>query len=80
MLNLEETDWMQDAICRGHGDLFFAPAGERAGARERREQQAFAMCNQCPVKVPCGEAGRSGSMNEDHEPEYGIWGSLQTRI
>jgi hypothetical protein len=34
------TNWMDEAACRGHPDLFFAPRAERPPARVRREAHA----------------------------------------
>jgi hypothetical protein len=47
-------DWMDQAACKGQGHLFFAPAGERPGARDRRQAEAFALCKVCPVADRCG--------------------------
>jgi len=54
--------WHQHAACRGMGtDLFFPTSGESCTA-------AVAVCNRCPVRLDCREAG----LTELH----GIWGGL----
>ena len=51
----ERPDWWQDAACRGLGlFLFFgAETDETVAERRRREMQAKAVCQKCPVKVEC---------------------------
>lgn len=63
---LTNTDWITTAACRGNSDLFFAPAGERAGRRAIREAAALTICATCPVRAECGDAGA--------DEEFGIWG------
>ena len=58
---------LQHAPCRGHNDLFFAPAGERPEAREVRETVARAFCAVCSVALLCRTWAR------EHR-EYGFWG------
>jgi WhiB family redox-sensing transcriptional regulator len=58
---------MDDAGCRGHPDLFFAPHAERPQARVRRETHARRLCSACPVAGPCKEFARRNR-------EYGFWG------
>lgn len=49
-------DWHNRAACRGADlRLFFAPDGERAPERERREKKAKAICRECPVRTECLE-------------------------
>lgn len=60
------TEWIARAACSGQTELFFAPAGERAGKRAVREAQALTICAVCPVRVECGIAGA--------DEEHGIWG------
>ena len=62
-------DWMERGICRGDGDLFFPPRGERPQARERREAQARVVCRRCPVLLPCRWYARL-------HREYGFWGGV----
>ena len=62
-----QQTWMVDAACAGCIELFFPPAGEREGARLRREDKAGAVCATCPVLEQCRSyARRSG--------ELGFWG------
>lgn len=63
--------WRHDAACRNLGSsLFFAPEGERASARRRREAAAKAVCARCPVRMPCALYALA-----THQP-HGIWGGL----
>jgi WhiB family redox-sensing transcriptional regulator len=46
----EEWNWHFAATCRGmEVELFFHPARERRGQKQRRIDQAKAICNDCPV-------------------------------
>ena len=65
-------DWMIHANCKGQSNLFFAPAGERREARERRTAQAMALCAACPVLAEC--TGYAATSNEGKAEEFGIWG------
>jgi WhiB family redox-sensing transcriptional regulator len=65
-------DWIVKAACKGKTDLFFAPAGERREARERRERQALALCRNCPVLADCAEYAQTS--NEGGSENNGIWG------
>ncbi|HKN91815.1 MAG TPA: WhiB family transcriptional regulator [Acidimicrobiia bacterium] len=56
-----------DAPCRGHSQVFFAPAGERPEARMDRETIARAFCAACSVELDCRRWAR------EHR-EYGFWG------
>ncbi len=58
--------WIDEAVCAGQTDLFFAPAGERAGRRAIREAAALAVCAVCPVRAQCADAGA--------DEVDGIWG------
>lgn len=66
--NPDQQDWTRFAACREMGRLFFEPFGERPGARSRRETLAKEVCEDCPVRVPCRDAGRRNN-------ESGIWGA-----
>ena len=63
--------WQRHAACQNLGSaLFFAPDGERATARRRREAAAKAVCERCPVRMPCAlDALATGQ-------PYGVWGGL----
>ena len=61
------TDWMNDAACAGHSDLFFAPFAERPEARVRREAAARVICNGCLGQSACQEYARTNR-------ELGFWG------
>lgn len=66
-LVIEDREWIDFAVCRDQGHLFFEPWGERRSARLRRESQAKRLCASCPVQAPCLDAGR-----RNHES--GVWG------
>jgi WhiB family redox-sensing transcriptional regulator len=59
--------WKDNAACKGHTELFFAPAGEREEPRIRREAKAHEICMTCPVLLPCRDAART-------QGELGYWG------
>ncbi|MDW3219258.1 MAG: WhiB family transcriptional regulator [Acidimicrobiales bacterium] len=61
------TDWMDEASCAGHSDLFFAPFAERPEARVRREAAARVICQGCAGIAACQEYARSNR-------ELGFWG------
>ncbi len=64
-------DWQLHGQCRNaNAAVFFHPEGERGPARRRREQQAKAICANCPVIAQCREHALAAA-----EP-YGIWGGL----
>jgi WhiB family redox-sensing transcriptional regulator len=67
LADLVRPPWLDDAICQGHTDLFFAPHAERPPARLRREAAARQVCLRCPVRIPCRDHARS-------HLEYGFWG------
>lgn len=64
MLNMvdaiREQDWTEQAACRGSDPDSFFPDSYIVSP------QVLAICEACPVKLECGEAG----MNE----RYGLWG------
>ena len=59
--------WTEPARCRGRTDLFFPPFHERPERRARREMEAKAVCDECPVLEPCRAWARENR-------EYGFWG------
>ena len=64
---VNETRWMQFAMCHGKTKLFFPKVAERPQARARREALAATMCRVCPVAEQCRNFGRENR-------EYGFWG------
>lgn len=50
-----DADWADAAACRGHGDLFFRPAGvdPTTAADRLRVKKAQAICATCPVQREC---------------------------
>ncbi|HEY5853909.1 MAG TPA: WhiB family transcriptional regulator [Aldersonia sp.] len=66
---IADWDWQRHARCRSLGtDTFFAPDGESAATRRRREHDAKLICHDCRVRTICRTwAIRYG------EP-HGIWG------
>ena len=62
--------WQRHAACRGADpDLFFGADGETDEDRAVRVEQAFAVCNACPVWRPCRE------FSQDIRVKYGVWGA-----
>ncbi len=59
--------WMIDASCKGQTHLFFAPHGEQADDRERREAIARTICSACPAVLECRDYARTNR-------EQGFWG------
>lgn len=67
----EQWNWQLDATCRGMNvEIFFHPASERRHQKQRRIDQAKAICHGCPVLEEC----RRHALRT-REP-YGIWGGL----
>lgn len=67
----EQWNWQLDATCRGMNvEIFFHPASERKRQKQRRIDQAKAICHDCPVLQDC----RRHALRT-REP-YGIWGGL----
>ena len=61
------TEWMGEAACSGHSELFFAPFAERPEARVRREAAARVICSGCVSLMQCREYARTNR-------ELGFWG------
>jgi WhiB family redox-sensing transcriptional regulator len=59
--------WTHGARCRGRTHLFFPQLRERPERRARREAEARAICNVCPVLELCRRWARENR-------EYGFWG------
>lgn len=55
--------------CRGHGELYFPPDGERAVARAERESAAKALCAVCPIDRQVSCLAEALAHHEE-----GIWG------
>jgi WhiB family transcriptional regulator, redox-sensing transcriptional regulator len=62
-----QQDWMAEARCKGQTHWFFAPHGEQADARERREAVAMSICHTCDVMLECRDYARRNR-------EQGFWG------
>jgi WhiB family redox-sensing transcriptional regulator len=62
-----QQDWMSEAQCKEQTHLFFAPHGEQADARERREAIALSICHTCDVIMECRDYARRNR-------EQGFWG------
>lgn len=62
-----QQDWMSEAACKGQTQWFFAPHGEQADARERRESVAMTICGSCNVMLECRDYARRNR-------EQGFWG------
>ena len=63
--------WRADAACTdADPEQFFPQDGETPARRARREKQAKAICDACPVRALClASAVRQGE-------KQGIWGGL----
>jgi hypothetical protein len=61
LIHAARPAWHADAACRGHMDVMF-PSSNSSNDYEVARQ----LCETCPVRQPCAEAGR----NEHH----GTWG------
>jgi hypothetical protein len=62
-----QQDWMALAECKGQTQWFFAPHGEQADARERREAVAMSICRSCLAMDECRDYARRNR-------EQGFWG------
>ncbi|MGH8994265.1 MAG: WhiB family transcriptional regulator [Acidimicrobiia bacterium] len=60
-------NWKSEAACEGRTELFFPIHAERRDFRDRREQEARALCVECPVMEACRKWARE-------RREYGFWG------
>ena len=63
LLDALRPAWHADAACRGQTDVMF-PVAEHG--HQLDTTAACALCDRCPVRNPCAEAGRS--------EKYGVWG------
>jgi WhiB family transcriptional regulator, redox-sensing transcriptional regulator len=70
-LPTDDPDWWHDAACRGlDPSIFYHPDDERGVLRRRREYNAKAICEPCPVRRACLDWALT-------LPElHGIWGGL----
>ncbi|MFJ3762669.1 WhiB family transcriptional regulator [Streptomyces sp. NPDC090080] len=68
---LSTWEWQQQAACRGmNSAVFFSPSGERGDAKRQREDEARAICMDCPVLAPCRQMALA------QREAYGVWGGL----
>ena len=66
---LDNWNWMDQGLCKEVGsDYFFYEDMERGPEKERRIEQALAICSDCPVKKTCLKFAL------DTDQMYGIWG------
>lgn len=69
MRSNQRPAWFDTAACKGQTELFFPPATyEKHDKRLRREAQACAICETCPVLIACRGWAR------EHR-EIGVWGA-----
>lgn len=68
-----QQEWMDEAACKGQTSWFFAPHGEQADARERREAVAMSICRSCAVMDVCRDYARRNR-------EQGFWGGENDEI
>jgi len=66
---LEETDWRDQAACRGADSHVFFPTSEDVGAINAAKE----MCAACPVQETCLSYAVETNQTE------GIWGGLTAR-
>ena len=65
--HLQAGAWIEDGDCRGMDTSIFFPE------RGKKSETAKAICDECPVREPCGVHGVVS-------PEkFGIWGGLSER-
>lgn len=64
-------EWMDRAACVGTDPEIFFPARGHSEVAE----QAVAICDNCPVKLPCV---KMALRNERSGYEHGIWGGTTT--
>lgn len=68
---LVRPEWHANAACKGKSHLFYPPENTPKSELVGYTKRAQALCETCPVKAPCLEAGR--------EEVYGIWGGASIR-
>ena len=67
----EVYEWQHDGSCVDTDpSQFFSPEAERGAPKERREEAAKIICQDCPVITECREHALSV------EEPYGVWGGL----
>ena len=67
----DQWEWQLRGACRSADpEVFFHPELERGAARQRRDAEAVAVCNRCPVLDACRQ-----HVMKYREP-YGVWGGL----
>lgn len=72
-MKLTERAWAVRAACRGMTPkLFFPVEGENAQEVRHREAKAKKICDGCPVRGPCLDAGMA-------RDDYGIWGGTTSQ-
>jgi hypothetical protein len=62
--------WMRDAVCRGHGNLFF-PEGQR---KRHQTERAKRFCAVCPFTSECLELALTEESGAAGNARYGVWG------
>lgn len=70
LISAPSTEWQVHGLCRDtDSSVFFAPTQfEHKPEREAREAKAKAICERCPVRLPCLEWALA-----TQEP-FGVWG------
>lgn len=64
---MSNTQWFEDAACKGKTEYFFGHFSERPEAKVKRERIAKKICEECPSMLQCREYARSSG-------EMGFWG------
>lgn len=67
----DRWEWQYQGACVGADtEQFFLDYNLRGPAKRKKEKQAIAFCNTCPVKLQCLEHALN-------TPEvYGVWGGM----
>ena len=70
--NFEEpnTEWMDDAICKGMGCEYFFPIETKGDTAKLNNAIVKAICEQCIVRHECLDYAL------DTNQKFGIWGGL----
>lgn len=71
-MTVSNGNWMDEALCAGKGDIFFAETNSVIN-NKKSLLQAKAMCSACTVVADC----LTFAIN--NEEDYGIWGSFSSK-
>ncbi|MDH6116857.1 hypothetical protein ABH930_000276 [Kitasatospora sp. GAS204A] len=71
-LIINRAAWVDRALCRGSGHLFF-PEGQHA---RHRTEVAVRICAACPVTAQCLQLALDAEGNAAAGARYGVYGGL----